>query len=271
MTQATDLRSHFSMHSLPFTRELPLEHRFELPMFDQALSGLIRCVENRMSAALISPSGTGKTTLGRWIIAQLPQARYQVHYVKVTSLNKRDMCREIASSMGCSPVGSYPALVRALQQRFVETSDTDGLRPVLILDESHDMRPDVLAMLRILTNFDMDSRLVVSILLIGQPPLRDMLRRDCLEPLARRLAHIAVLQPLSREQTARYIEHRCLIAGASSSPFDPRSIDAIYEVARGNLRATDHLALKAMELAMDNGITTIDTTLVVKARSLLWP
>jgi type II secretory pathway predicted ATPase ExeA len=259
------------MHTIPFTRELPLEHRFELPMFDDALCSLMRCIEQRMSAALISPSGTGKTTLGRWLVDKLPQARHQVHYVKVTSLNKRDMCREIASAMGCSPAGTYPALVRTLQQRFVETSDTDGLRPVIILDESHDMRPDVLAMLRILTNFDMDSRLVVSILLIGQPPLRDMLRRDCLESLARRLAHIAVLQPLSREQTARYIEHRCLVAGAAKSPFDPRACDAIYEVARGNLRATDHLALKAMLLAVDDGINTIDTTLIVRARALLWP
>jgi molybdopterin-guanine dinucleotide biosynthesis protein len=46
-----------------------------------------------MSAALIAPAGAGKTALLRRLVAELPEARYQVSYVKVTSLSKRDLCR----------------------------------------------------------------------------------------------------------------------------------------------------------------------------------
>ena len=49
--------------------------------------------------------------------------------------------------------------------------EQESLRPVIILDEAHDMRPEVLAILRVLTNFEMDSKLVVSIVLAGQPRL----------------------------------------------------------------------------------------------------
>ena len=126
-------------------------------------------------------------------------------------------------------------------------------------------------MLRVLTNFEMDSRLVVSVLLVGQPPLRTLLRRDTLEDVARRLAHIAALRPLSRAETGRYLEHRMTIAGATTSPFDAATVEAIYEVGHGNLRATDRLALKSLELAWREGVTTVSTNHAIEARKLLWP
>ncbi len=126
-------------------------------------------------------------------------------------------------------------------------------------------------MLRILTNFEMDSRLVVSIIIAGQPPLRELLRKERLEDFARRLTHYAVLRPLSRPEMQRYIEHRCTIAGAVTVPFDVSAIDGIFEISRGNLRAIDQLALKAIEVACDRERKVIDATLVVEARKMLWP
>ena len=61
---------------------------------------------------------------------------------------------EIAAACGLSPTGIYPALVRKLKETFEHTSGADGLRSVIVLDEAHDLRPESLAMLRLLTNFD---------------------------------------------------------------------------------------------------------------------
>ncbi len=266
-----DLRSHFAFHSTPFTREIAVEHRLTLPLFDEPLAALKGVVDQRMSGALIAPPGTGKTQLLRALRAGLPEARYRVHYVKVTGLSKRDMCREITTAIGAHPAGNYPMLVRRIQEHFTAVADTDGLRPVLLLDEAHELRPDVLAMLRLLTNFDMDSRLVVSILLAGQLGLRAMLRHDALEDMARRIAHYAVLRPLSRPETQRYLEHRCAIAGAATAPLDDKAGDAIYEIGRGNLRATDGLALKALELAWRGSCDIVSANHVVEARKVLWP
>ncbi len=91
--------------------------------------------------------------------------------LSMTDLSKRDLCREIAVVAGAEPAGNYPALVRRLQERLAASLDIDGLRPVLLLDEAHDIRPEVLGMLRILTNFDMDSRLVVSMVATIPTPL----------------------------------------------------------------------------------------------------
>jgi general secretion pathway protein A len=267
----TDLRAVFGFHATPFTREIGTDDHFALPFLDEALAGLLHAVEGRMSAALIAPAGSGKTALLRRLRSRLPEARYHVHYVKVTGLSKRDMCREIAVACGAAPAGSYPMLVRALQERFEATTHSEGRRPVLLLDESHDLRPDVLGMLRILTNFDMDSRLVLSLIIAGQSALRTVLARDDQEAVARRIIHYAQLRLLTREELAKYIAHRCTIAGATGAPFDDRSLDAVFEIGRGNLRATDDLALKSLECAAAGGHAAVSVQHVVAARKDLWP
>jgi general secretion pathway protein A len=272
MKEKKDWRSRFGFHTTPFTREIAVRDRYRSEVFDEPLHALARVMSERMSAALIAPSGTGKTALLRTLIEEhLPEARYRVQYVKVANLSKRDMCREIAAAVGVASAGSYPSLVRNLQERYLALSDTDGLRLVLILDDAHELRPDVLGVLRVLTNFEMDSRLVLSVILAGQPPLTDLLRRGALEDVAKRLSHYATLRLFSRTETQTYIEHRSTVAGAKTLPFDTKSIDAIYEIGRGNLRATDSLALKSLEIAHDQDADTVDQGHVVGARKVLWP
>ncbi len=267
--QIADYRSRFGLHTTPFTREIRVQDRYLMADNEKVLKRLLGAVQERMSAALIAPPGTGKTTLLRALIDHLPETRYRLHYVKVTDLSKRDLCREVAAAMGCDFAGTYPSLVRRLQERFAATLDSDGLRPVLVLDEAHDIRPEVLGILRLLTNYEMDSRLVVSILLAGQSPLAKLLGHEKLRDVAQRLAHYATLKPLSRAETKGYLEHRCRIAGASSCPFDRRAIESIYELGRGNMRATGHLARKALELAHEAGSDTVDPNHVIEARGMV--
>jgi type II secretory pathway predicted ATPase ExeA len=270
MSKPNDFLSRFGFHCLPFTREIRVTERFACEVFDPTLEQLLRAVQQRMSAALIAPAGTGKTALLRALLARLPETRYRLHYLKVTDLSKRDLCREIACALDTEPAGTYPALVRRLQERFTQAFDTEGMRPVMLIDEAHDIRPEVLAILRILTNFDMDSRLVVSFILSGQPPLAKLLRHEKLEAVAQRLSHCATLRLLSRKELTDYIDHRCRIAGATSIPFDSQASEALYEIGRGNLRATDHLALKSLHCAHDGDCNLVDTNHVVEARRLLW-
>ena len=125
--------------------------------------------------------------------------------------------------------------------------------------------------LRALTNFEMDSRLVLCVLLVGQPPLRELLRQAAFEDVARRLSHYATLRLLSRTETASYLQQRSTIAGATTVPFDSKALDAIYEIGRGNLRATDHLALKGLEVAHREKADVVDHNHIVSARKVLWP
>ena len=266
-----DFQSTFGCHSVPFTREIRNEDLFALPFFHEARDNILRAIEKRSSAALIAAAGSGKSTVVRSVIGQLPEARYNTHYVKCTDIGKRDMCREIAHVCSVPTAGSFPSLLRNIQDKFESSLADAGRRPTLFLDEAHDLRPDVLGMLRVLTNFHMDSRLVLSVVLIGQPDLGKLLSRDDQDAIARRILHYATLRPLSRDETAKYVEYRMSLAGARQSPFDAPALDAIYEIARGNLRCTDNLALESLELAAAAKLQVVGAQHVSQARRSLWP
>jgi len=266
-----EIRGRFGLNATPFTRELPVRHRYTHDQFDQVTAELRQALDDRMSASVIAPAGTGKTALIRALCDGLPEARYRVHYVKVAGLSKRDMCREITAALGVPSAGSTPGMIRNIQAAIRGASQTDGLRTVLIFDDAHDLRPEVLGLLKVLTNFSMDSLLLLSLLLVGQPPLADLLRRPELDDVARRIAHYATLRLLSRDEIRGYVEHRCTVAGATTVPFDDGAHDAIFEIGRGNLRATDRLALKSLQVADRKGDDVVDHTAVVEARRVLWP
>jgi general secretion pathway protein A len=254
----------------PFTRELATSERFPLPFQQEVADALHEAVTSRMSCSLVAPAGTGKTLLLRLLASRLPEARYRVRYVKVTGLSKRDLCKELSVACGLPPAGIYPTLVRRLQDHCLEAAGTDGVRLVLLLDEAHDLRAESLAIMRLLTNFDMDSRLVLSVVLAGQPPLARMLERSGAEAVAQRLAHRASLRLLTRDETRDYIEHRCRLAGAQQLPLDGDAIEAIFEMSRGNLRAIDRLALKALQVAAKADRDVAGSGDVLAARTQLW-
>jgi type II secretory pathway predicted ATPase ExeA len=116
----------------------------------------------------------------------------------------------------------------------------------------------------------MDSRLVLSLVIAGQSPLRSLLARGQ-EAMARPIAHYAQLRLLSREELAQYVAHRCAVAGAARAPFDDRSLDALFEIGRGNLRATDDLALKSLDYAAAAGHAAVSVQHIIAARKDLWP
>lgn len=266
-----DVRSRFGFKSPPFTREISVDKLFNPPALAEAVRSILDAVHRRSSAALIAPAGQGKTTVLRAVAAALPPARYRTRYTAITGLSKRDMCREIAVAMGLPPAGSYNLLVRKIQEAAKSEVDNDAVRPVLLIDDAHELRPDVLSMLRVITNFDMDSRLVLSLVLGGQPPLATMLRKSEHEDLARRLVHYGTLSLLSREELLQYVSHRCAVAGSVRVPFDEAALEAIFEVGRGNLRATDVLAYQSLEVAHQRNRDVVDTPCVVEARKTLWP
>lgn len=266
-----EINARFGLRNTPFTPEIPVAELFAHPQRVAALDHLLRVIDQRMSAALIAPAGLGKTSLLRELRDRLPDVRYAVRYVKVTDLSKRDMCREIAATLGLPPVGTYPGLVRAVQDAVTRRVHDDGVRTVLILDEAHEMRADVLGMLRLLTNFEMDSRLVLSVVLVGQPALAQLLRRPELEDLAQRLAWYGTLRPLSRDELRDYVIHRCATAGAGPNIFDDRAFEALFEMGKGNPRATDHLARRALEVAHQAGLDRVGAAHVIAARASLQP
>lgn len=271
MEKPSNVQSHFGLTHIPFSREIDTTDAWAHPQYDEACDALKGATERRQSAALIAPAGVGKTMVLRRLRARLPPARFRTHYVKVTDLSKRDFCRELCEACGAPTAATYGSLVRRLQQRMESLLSEDSLRPVLIIDEAHDMRPEVLAILRVLTNFEMDSRLVVSIVLCGQPPLRQLLRRAEMEAVSRRISYFSSLRTLTRQEVPDYIAHRLFVCGVDRTLFVDEAVDAVFEATQGNLRAIDRLGLRSMEIASTKQACDVTPDHIIEARKTVWP
>ena len=260
----------FHFTSPPFTREIRVDHRFNLPTIESELASIRAAIEARQSAVLVAPAGCGKTMVLRALKESLPAARYGVHYFKLSDLSARDLCRQVAVALGVPPQGQYPSLVRALEEKFRTCYEDQGIRPVLIFDDAQDMRPGAVRLLRLLTNFEMDSKLIVSIILSGQMSLKQHLLSPDLEDVCQRLAHNAELRLLSREDAIAYIDHRTKIAGLSASPFTDGAKEALFEITRGNMRAIDKLALASLKKTSQAGRNKVEASDVAVTRGEQW-
>ena len=270
-TSHIDIRAHFGLNALPFTREFPINKRFKHDPAEQALAALRHTVEHRMSGVLMAPAGSGKTVVLRALVDELPEARYRCTYVKVTSLGKRDFCRELSKVIGCRSAGQYNTLVRNIQEHVSASVTGDGIRPLFLIDEAHDMAPEVLAILRILTNFDMDSRLVLSVIVAGQPRLASTLKRPELAAVTGRMAHFAILRNFGRQELADYVRHRLTLAGARQPLFTDSAQDTLFELGGGNPRATDTLAFKALHIDAAKKASVVEANDLLEARAQVLP
>jgi type II secretory pathway predicted ATPase ExeA len=265
----SDPRAHFGFAEWPFTQEISATKMWRHPGLDELVDELDSAVSARMSVAVIAPSGTGKTALLRRLVERLPETRYQVADIKVTSVGNRDFYRGLARALTVEPTGTWPALLEKLQVYAQTLAATEARRLVVIVDEAQDMRPEVLSTLRVLTNFKLDSELLISIILVGDGGLDTLLHRADMEALRSRLSRVIRIRLLSRTETKTYIEHRLDLSGARGQIFDDSAVEAVYDFSRGNLRAIDHLCRTALDLAARRNLETIDAGIVTAARKKL--
>ena len=90
-----------------------------------------------------------------------------------------------------------------------------GRRVLLIFDEAQNLSQESLEELRMLTNINSGKDEVVQLVLVGQPELREMIRRPSLVQLAQRIAVSYHLKPLDAASTDAFITHRLKVVGGT--------------------------------------------------------
>ncbi len=220
--------------------------------------------------ALIGDVGTGKTTLCRALLQELPKD-VQSALILNPHLSDTELLGAILDDLGLERRGATRAELMLVLVEHLLAAGAAGRTVVVILDEAQQMSIEALEQIRILSNLETPSRKLLQIVLAGQSELADRLRRRELRQLDQRIGIRCQLQPLSRNETFRYIEHRLRAAGlAGSIPFTRAAMARIYSRSRGTPRVVNLVCDRALLAAYSTGARVIDDRLVRLAIRNLW-
>ena len=216
--------------------------------------------------------GTGKTTMCRCLLEQLPEDTH-VALVLNPLLTPRELLATICEELGidtASLADSNKAMVDALN-RYLLQQHARGHRVVVVIDEAQNLSPDSLEQVRLLTNFETPKEKLLQMVLLGQPELRQLLQRSDLRQLAQRVTARYHLKPLSREETRAYVRHRMMVAGAQRSPFTRSALRVLYQRSDGVPRLINIIADRALAAAYARESGRVNGRLVQAAANEVQP
>ncbi len=240
--------SFFGLNEKPFSITPDPRYLYMSERHAEGLAHLIYGVrESGGFIQLTGEVGTGKTTLVRSLLQQLPEST-DVALILNPQLSRAEFLSAICEELGV-PIPESGASVRSLTtalNTFLLNNHGKGRHTVLIVDEAQNLRVEVLEQVRLLTNLETTKQKLLQIILIGQPELRALLSRTDMRQLAQRITGRYHLEPLSREESDAYIDHRLQIAGAVGEIFTKAAKRELFRLSGGVPRVINVIADRAL-------------------------
>lgn len=210
----------------------------------EALAHLMYGIQVGGFVLLTGEVGTGKTTIIRCLLEQLPDDT-DIAIVLNPMASAPELlsivCDELGVSYASNPV-SMKGLIDSLHGYLLQ-SHKQHRKTVLLIDEAQLLAPSVLEQIRLLTNLETTTEKLLQIILVGQPELKRLLEQPSLRQLSQRITARFHLEALSLAETQAYIAHRLTVAGMSpqQKPFSLRVINTVHKVSGGIPRVINML------------------------------
>ena len=252
-------RQYFGFKREPFSASLPAKDLLHLPGMLGVKQRFDYCLELGGIMVLTGEVGSGKSTSLRWSTSQYHPSEVLIANVIANSGSITEIYRLICLALDLQPGPvSKTKLITEAKQAVQEIVASKKQKVILIIDEANLMRPEIFTEIHTLTQFDNDSRNLITVILCGQTNLLDKLAFRGSVPLASRVIAKSHLETLSEKQLTEYIDHHIKIGGIKKQLFSPESLTAIYQGSGGLLRKSNSLArggLVAAAIDQSNFVT----------------
>jgi type II secretory pathway predicted ATPase ExeA len=258
--------SHFGLARRPFRPAADPSAYFAAPGHEAAAADLDAAFSRREPFVLLDGDpGTGKTLVARRWLGRLPTAVPRAVLPTVHHARPADLLQAILFDLNQPYQGLTEQELRlAVTNQFLAAAE-GGLPTVLLIDEAQHLTAEALEELRLLANLDTPAGCAAVVVLVAPPALREMLSRPEHAALAQRIAARPRVEPLTAEQSIRYLRHQIESAGGNPSEvFDDEAVDLLARACGGVPRVLNQAAAAAGELAAAAGSETIDAEAAVE-------
>ena len=253
---------HWELQKTPFGNVPAASAFYRSPQHEEALRRLLYVIEQRKGVAMLTGEvGCGKTTVIRALSDFLKKDKYQFQTISNPALQPTDLIKAILLKLGGhADNGSKSDILDQLHRRLHQNAE-NGISTVLVIYEAHVIgNQATLDELRMLLNVQSDDEFLITLILLGQPPLLKNISE--LQPLKERISIKFNLDPLDIQNTLNYIVHRLKWAGATRGIFSREAIQVLYEFAEGLPLRINNLGDRCLLLGLMRKARIIDSTIV---------
>lgn len=243
------LKTFHGLTSIPFSKCIGTTNLFEGASQTEMIVRLEMALSMDDLALVTGTSGTGKSSALRKFVETLDPATHPFAYITAERFRIGELCKQILLGLKITPPFSGYAALTKLKKEIETRYSEKNSKPVIVIDEAQELPPETLLSLKNLTNFEMDSRPKLLIILSGHNELASTLGMYRYESLSRRIRIRCKIEPLSLEETSRYLESQLANCGSRKSIFAQESIARIFSATQGNISQINNLCLNALIFA----------------------
>ena len=260
--------AYYALNFNPFTSEIDTKHHFQSRDFVQASARLELLKQYKGIGLLNGEPGCGTSFVLRCFVSSLNKSLYKTVYIPITTLTVKEFYRALCDGLGVIPAYKKVDMFKQIQEA-IYTYASKNITPVIIIDEVQFISNSILDDLRLILNFEMDSKNLCISILCGQPKLVIQLSRQPHEALRQRISINYTFSGLSRTETQEYIKSRFKACGRAEPPVDEDAYEFIYTITGGFPRKINNLMNMALLTGFKDKIPLLNSELFLKANDEL--
>ncbi len=254
---------YWGLQEKPFENTADPRFLYESPQHEEALTRLRYAIyEDKGIAVLTGVFGCGKTVIAEKLLETVGRGAYEIAFIVNPQLSGIELLRDIIYNLGVKEelTNEKDKVVHKLVEVLHNNFD-NGKRSIIIIDEAHLIKEvQIFEELRVLLNFQYNHRFLLSLLLLGQPELREKINN--LKQFSQRVAIRYHLVGLDKKDVPKYIRHRLEVAGSTKKIFEEDSYDYVSKQSGGIPRRINQICDMALFTGYGEGVKTIDSDII---------
>ena len=258
----------YGLNQRPFTLTPNPEFVFLGKAHQEAFAHLIYGIENKVGFILLTGEvGAGKTTVIRTLLTRLSSDSYATALILNPMLSSLGLLKTINREFGLTDAYDEPAELVDNLNRFLLKLKQHGKTSVLVIDEAQDLEPTLLEQVRLLSNLETETEKLIQIIMVGQPELEPLLKRQELRQLDQRITVRYHLTPMDGADTREYLSHRLRVAGGRPDMirFSDAAITVIQRYSSGLPRLVNAVADRCLLIGYTAETRLLESTQVKQA------